>query len=132
MWWAYNAKEYRKPGSAPTSIWKPLLDSINYADFGREIWASFKFFYDYYRGVPTAHGHGHRASFADAFGVTGRGPYAKTTSRGGSTTYSEYPPAAQSRTSYDEDIRLAPYTYGGRSASIQHDSTTELNGGSHR
>ncbi|KAG7098575.1 hypothetical protein E1B28_000506 [Marasmius oreades] len=85
MWWAYNAKDYEVAGQKPTHIWRPLWDSINFADFAQEIWGSFKFFIDYFRGVPTAHGHGHRSDFAQAFGVGAqRGTYSKTVSRGGS------------------------------------------------
>ncbi|KAF5345454.1 hypothetical protein D9758_013648 [Tetrapyrgos nigripes] len=74
MWWAYTPKEYRIPGAPPTKIWKPLWDSINYSDFAREIISSCRFFVDYFRGVPTAHGHGHmtstsRPTLATAFRV---------------------------------------------------------------
>ncbi|KAI3618884.1 transmembrane protein 184c [Moniliophthora roreri] len=31
MWWAYNVREYKTPGGKPTSIWKPLWDSPNFA-----------------------------------------------------------------------------------------------------
>ncbi|KAL1748427.1 organic solute transporter Ostalpha-domain-containing protein [Schizophyllum fasciatum] len=69
MWWAYNPSEYTKLRSRPTS------------DFAREIASSIKFYIDYYRGVPSAHGHGHRtaalgkgeaapkATFESAFGL---------------------------------------------------------------
>jgi hypothetical protein len=61
MWWAYPTKEYKRSEEQPaTSIWRPLWDSINFADFGREIFCSLKFFVDYFRGKPTAHGYGHR------------------------------------------------------------------------
>ncbi|KAK7458089.1 hypothetical protein VKT23_009995 [Stygiomarasmius scandens] len=74
MWWAYTPKLYRIPGARPTSIWKPLWDSINYSDFGREILTSLRFFVDYWRGNPQAHGHGHlaptdRPTLATAFRV---------------------------------------------------------------
>lgn len=45
MWWAYTSKEYLRPaGTPPTSIWKPLLDSINYMDFVAEIASAFRFY----------------------------------------------------------------------------------------
>ncbi|KAF9529353.1 organic solute transporter Ostalpha-domain-containing protein [Crepidotus variabilis] len=41
MWWAYPAREYRRePGQRATGILRPLWDSINYADFAREILSS--------------------------------------------------------------------------------------------
>ncbi|KAL1757895.1 organic solute transporter Ostalpha-domain-containing protein [Schizophyllum commune] len=97
MWWAYNPSEYKKQRSRPTS------------DFAREIASSIKFYVDYYRGVPSAHGHGHRnpdlgkgeaapkATFESAFGLGNSRPAGES-------------PAVRSayRTSYDEDIRLAP------------------------
>ncbi|KAJ3507569.1 hypothetical protein NLJ89_g6223 [Agrocybe chaxingu] len=81
MWWAYTANEYKRPeGKPPTSIWRPLWDSINYTDFALEIVTSFRFFFDYVRGKPSAHGHGHRVpndlsghtkmDFGEAFGLT--------------------------------------------------------------
>ncbi|KAF9268899.1 DUF300-domain-containing protein [Marasmius fiardii PR-910] len=33
MWWAYNVKEYVVDGQPPTSIWRPLWDSINFGKF---------------------------------------------------------------------------------------------------
>jgi hypothetical protein len=54
MWWAYPYTEYRRgPDEPPTSVWRPLWDSINFSDFGREIWVSLKFYFDYMRGVPS-------------------------------------------------------------------------------
>jgi len=82
MWWAYTSKEYsRKEGAPPTGIWHPLWDSLNFSDFAVEIFGSLKFFVDYARGRPTAHGHGHRVpttdsndhpkmTFEQAFGVS--------------------------------------------------------------
>ncbi|KAF7428646.1 hypothetical protein PC9H_007873 [Pleurotus ostreatus] len=80
MFWAYTPNEYkRRAGEPPTSIGKPLWDSINYSDFAVEIVGSVRFFMDYFRGKPTAHGHGHLATedgerhglvdFGTAFGV---------------------------------------------------------------
>ena len=70
--------------------------------------------------MPSAHGHGHRnpdlgkgeaapkATFESAFGLGNSRPAGET-------------PAVRSayRTSYDEDIRLAPYTYNGSSADVR-------------
>ncbi|KAH8832717.1 DUF300-domain-containing protein [Flagelloscypha sp. PMI_526] len=85
FFWAYPAKEYRIAGAAKTSIWRPLLDSLNYSDFALEIAGSFRFFLDYFRGRPEAHGHGHlhrenlrtdengrpKATFGQAFNLNG-------------------------------------------------------------
>ncbi|KAJ7287484.1 DUF300-domain-containing protein [Mycena rebaudengoi] len=68
MMWAFTSNEYKKPGSPATSIWRPLWDSINYADFAKEIFGSLKF---YFCGAPrrdTA-----KLDFGEAFGVSGRG-----------------------------------------------------------
>lgn len=81
MHWAYTAQEYqRKEGTPPTSIWRPLWDSINYSDFAQEIWGSMVFFVDYTKGKPSARGHGRRVivdssgrtkmDFGEAFGLT--------------------------------------------------------------
>ncbi|KIL60228.1 hypothetical protein M378DRAFT_84054 [Amanita muscaria Koide BX008] len=52
MWWAYTSKEYqRKPGMSATRIWRPLWDSINFSDFGREIVESLNV--DYCCGKPS-------------------------------------------------------------------------------
>ncbi|EDR03464.1 uncharacterized protein LACBIDRAFT_295223 [Laccaria bicolor S238N-H82] len=81
MWWAYTPAEYhREEGALATSIWRPLWDSINYADFALEIIDSFKFFIDYVLGKPSAHGQRSeeeedsqgppRKNFAEAFGIS--------------------------------------------------------------
>jgi len=119
MWWAYTVNEYKVKGGEKTSIWRPLWDSINYTDFVIEIAGSLKFFFDCSRGKRPTHAPARRASiggaanngnnkmdFGEAFGVSG-------------STYSKPRPAAVSgesptirpRPSYDEDIRLAPYSY---------------------
>lgn len=74
MWWAYTPKEYpRKEGSPPTSIWRPLWDSINYTDFAMEIVSSLRFFVDYIQGKPSTHSQqpleGGKMTFGEAFGV---------------------------------------------------------------
>ncbi|CAL1702876.1 unnamed protein product [Somion occarium] len=84
MMWAYSWNDYRVKGEARTSIWRPLWDSINYTDFAIEIYGSLKFFVDYFRGKPHAHGprlteidnEGKtytKMNFGEAFGVEGSG-----------------------------------------------------------
>ncbi|KAF4622085.1 hypothetical protein D9613_009583 [Agrocybe pediades] len=82
MWWAYTAKEYeRAPGSPPTSIRKPLWDSINFSDFAREIINSMRFYANTVRGKPTGHIYGQESvgdrrsvTFGEAFGVSNYQP----------------------------------------------------------
>ncbi|KAF7290762.1 hypothetical protein MIND_01317000 [Mycena indigotica] len=71
MGWAYPATEYRT--SRPTSIWKPLWDSINYSDFIKEIWGSLRYY------VTAAKERRHqrdpiekeeKPTFATAFGIS--------------------------------------------------------------
>jgi len=72
MWWAYTPKEYsRKEGSPPTSIWRPIWDSINIYDFIEEIISSLRFFVDYIQGKPFTRSprEGDKANFGEAFGV---------------------------------------------------------------
>ncbi|KAL0956584.1 hypothetical protein HGRIS_002722 [Hohenbuehelia grisea] len=111
MFWAYTPNEYkRKPGEPATGILKPLWDSVNYTDFAVEIIGSSRFFIDYIRGKPTAHGHGHRShldghyptrtDFGTAFGVEdGQG---HPRSRGGRAK-----PAGDT-TNRHEDVPLTP------------------------
>ncbi|GBE85962.1 predicted protein [Sparassis crispa] len=113
MMWAYSVKDYRVEGER-TSIWRPLWDSINYSDFAHEIAGSFRFFLAYFRKEPYtqsraietgADGKPHaKMDFGEAFGVEGaRLPY--------DTRGTIDSPGMRPRMSYDEDIRLAPYTY---------------------
>ncbi|PPQ71311.1 hypothetical protein CVT24_012037 [Panaeolus cyanescens] len=72
MWWAYTWHEYRRPeGTPPTSIWKPLWDSINYMDFIMEIVGSFRFYFGAMKGKPSAAASapGHKMNFGEAFGL---------------------------------------------------------------
>ncbi|KAJ7045567.1 organic solute transporter Ostalpha-domain-containing protein [Mycena alexandri] len=72
MMWSFTYNEYkRKPGTPATSIWRPLWDSINYADFALEIFGSLRFFLC---GAQTAtNGNSNRPiDFGEAFGVSGR------------------------------------------------------------
>ncbi|KIJ43075.1 hypothetical protein M422DRAFT_170381, partial [Sphaerobolus stellatus SS14] len=55
MLWAYPASEYKDDSLPKTSIWRPLWDSINYADFGHEIFGSVAFFIRYLFGKPNTH-----------------------------------------------------------------------------
>ncbi|KII84943.1 hypothetical protein PLICRDRAFT_45794 [Plicaturopsis crispa FD-325 SS-3] len=114
MWWAYPPSEYKVKGAPATSIWRPLWDSINYTDFVIEIIGSFRFFVDYVRGKPHAHGNRiagapgapAKLDFGEAFGVSGA--YSKPIDRdvGGESALVNN---GRMRASYDEDIRLAPY-----------------------
>ncbi|KAI0031306.1 DUF300-domain-containing protein [Vararia minispora EC-137] len=83
MMWAYNWKEYVSPDGQKTSIWRPLLDSVNYSDFALEIFGSLRFFVDYARGKPNTHGvptapdftyGAPKVTFGQAFGVEGYMP----------------------------------------------------------
>ncbi|KAF8183665.1 organic solute transporter Ostalpha-domain-containing protein [Pholiota molesta] len=115
MWWAYTPSEYtRKNGELKTSIWRPLRDSINYMDFVHEIWGSLRFFADYARGRPTAHGYGHRMlsqtdeqpramDFGQAFGVSPTAPVSPSSRFPTSDRYAD--------PSHDENIMLAPYPF---------------------
>ncbi|KAF5349938.1 hypothetical protein D9756_009284 [Leucocoprinus leucothites] len=68
MLWAYSAKEYKREGS-PTSIWKPLWDSINYSDFAAEIASSFKYYWGAARHNPKKQ---RRHTMVQVFGADGR------------------------------------------------------------
>ncbi|KAJ3933873.1 MAG: DUF300-domain-containing protein [Lentinula lateritia] len=79
------------------------------------------FFIAYIRGVPETHSRfaSQVTGFDEAFGLekTGRAAYVAHTSsesviRGHSGRTSEYDSSRAPRMSYDEDIRLAPYSYG--------------------
>ncbi|KAI0059151.1 DUF300-domain-containing protein [Artomyces pyxidatus] len=100
MMWAYNWSEYKVKDGQHTSIWRPLWDSINYTDFVLEIAGSIRYFFG---GKPqrgpygdSAGAGGPKYDFGEAFGVEGyRGK------------------ANKPRTSYDDDIRLSPYSPSG-------------------
>ncbi|KAG2357983.1 organic solute transporter Ostalpha-domain-containing protein [Suillus spraguei] len=70
MMWAYTANEYKVAGGKKTSIWRPLLDSVNYWDFVTEIGGSLKFFFNYARGAPSTHSS--KTDFGQAFGIDGK------------------------------------------------------------
>ncbi|KAI0933206.1 hypothetical protein AcV7_004742 [Taiwanofungus camphoratus] len=119
MMWAYSASEYKVAGQRRTSIWRPLWDSINYSDFAAEIVSSLRFFVDYFRGksytrsrgmVVDSEGKMHpKMDFGEAFGIAASGspydPRSASESAG-----------MRSRMSYDDNIRLAPYSYANRTA----------------
>ncbi|KAJ7072280.1 DUF300-domain-containing protein [Mycena amicta] len=66
MLWSFPHREYkRREGSPSTSIWRPLWDSINYADFAVEIFGSLRFFCCGTRAKTT------RVDFGEAFGLDG-------------------------------------------------------------
>jgi hypothetical protein len=96
MMWSFSPAEYNVPGSKPTSIFRPLWDSINFTDFIVEILGSLKFFVDYARGKPGAHAprtqpgpDGRKVDFGEAFGVEG----AARTPDGENVRLQPYPPA---------------------------------------
>ncbi|KAG6916929.1 hypothetical protein DXG01_004690 [Tephrocybe rancida] len=100
MMWAYTPAEYRrKAGTPPTSIWRPLWDSINYSDFAREIWGSLRFFFTGKQQQPEARD---KLNFGQAFGVEGAPRVA-----GSNSEFAVRNPAA--RPSYDEHLHLAAY-----------------------
>ncbi|KIK56471.1 hypothetical protein GYMLUDRAFT_47008 [Collybiopsis luxurians FD-317 M1] len=114
MWWAYTPAAYYAPGKPATSIWRPLWDSINFSDFALEIWGSLKFFIDYRRGVSGTHSHhpSTKPNFAQAFGLsTGYGGKHGIANNPRYRT-SEYDSSHPVQSSFDEDVRLAPYSYG--------------------
>ncbi|CAG7850779.1 SubName: Full=Uncharacterized protein {ECO:0000313/EMBL:CCA73435.1} [Serendipita indica DSM 11827] len=103
MWWAYPVSEYlnksdpntKEGGYVPTmmtddemerrrhsttSIWRPLWDSINYADMALEVYGSWVFFWDYATGKPHARSSGgkkDRVTFGTAFGLEEDSPRRK-------------------------------------------------------
>ncbi|KAJ7100568.1 DUF300-domain-containing protein [Mycena crocata] len=113
MWWAYAPREYRIPGKPPTSIWRPLWDSINYMDFAREIWGALRYFV----GAATHHERprggrdGSKMDFGEAFGVSGgNSGRAKLLPSSTSTDYVPYEPEA---------IRMAPYSFTAPGAAFE-------------
>ncbi|KAH9934604.1 organic solute transporter Ostalpha-domain-containing protein [Amylocystis lapponica] len=117
MMWAYSPSEYKMAGRT-TGSGRPLVDSINYSDFAREIWGSLKFFVAFLMRKPYTHGprvtvedqYGKprtKMDLGEAFGVEGM-----RSRRDNASESSGIPP----RPSYDENIRLAPYDYPGASA----------------
>jgi len=101
MMWSFNWKEYRVEGEPHTSVWRPLWDSINFWDFAVEIGSELAYFASRLTGrrppPPT------KRSLGQAFGVEGYYP-AGADLQGGAY------PLSTTRTSYDDDIRLTPYT----------------------
>ncbi|KAG8951523.1 hypothetical protein FRC03_012527 [Tulasnella sp. 419] len=52
MMWAYPSHEYARAGGNRQSSWKAIIDSINFSDFGWEIYTSLRFFVDAALGKP--------------------------------------------------------------------------------
>lgn len=123
MMWSFSWKDYQvQPGEPYTSIWRPLWDSINFCmsspghpftlharpddlervgDFAVEIGAELSYFVNRFRGRrqrPSA-----KLDFRQAFG--GADGYAAASDERLRGAYA----LPVSRTSYDDDIRLAPY-----------------------
>ncbi|CCM01552.1 uncharacterized protein FIBRA_03610 [Fibroporia radiculosa] len=123
MIFAFSAAEYKVPG-VRTGIGRPLIDSINYSDFAVEIAGSLKFFVAYALRRPYTRGTRKtitdrdgktrpKMDFGEAFGVAAAG--------GSYSVYSaENDPVGglRPRMSYDENIRLAPYTYASPPAAM--------------
>ena len=125
MMWSFPWKEYRvQPGEPHTSIWRPLWDSINFCtfhvfffrtlhipshftsshvkgDFAVEIWSELSYFGRRITGRRLPPSNTAETDYAQ--GVTGYSP-SDGKSRGGAYAL----PVA--RMSYDDDIRLTPYT----------------------
>ncbi|KAJ3718494.1 organic solute transporter Ostalpha-domain-containing protein [Lentinula raphanica] len=148
MWWAYTPAAYRIEGAKPTSIWRPLWDSINFSDFALEIWTSLRFFLAYIRGVPETRSRyaNQVTGFDEAFGLEkprhtvayGENNSSESVMRGQgyNSRTSEYDSSRAPRMSYDEDIRLAPYSYGDsrddhETSSPLDDHVHEYSDGSH-
>lgn len=83
-------------------------------DFALKIWGSLRFFIHYMRGVPETHSsETMKPNFAQAFGLSsGRSGYIKQGYDIWNRT-SKHDPSRPTRESYNEEIRLAPYTYEG-------------------
>lgn len=140
MMWAFPWSEYKKSGQPRTkNILRPLWDSINLSDFIMEIWGSFKFFFDYFRGKPEARaprisvidsqGYSRKMNFGEAFGVeNANGPHSPRKKVQGNG-YSSESIGMRPRPSYDENVRLAPYAYGSTADGQQVRSTDDMLGG---
>lgn len=129
MMWAFDWKEYQlQPGEPHTSVWRPLLDSINLCtpspsilpfiryirillthlgagtvgDFAVEIGSEFTYFASRITGRQHQPASTKR-SLGQAFGVEGYAPIE------GELRSNVYATSSAPRTSYDEDIRLTPY-----------------------
>ncbi|KAF7985464.1 hypothetical protein HWV62_5223 [Athelia sp. TMB] len=75
MWWAYSPREYEIPGAKKGSAWRALWDSINFSDFGIEIYHSLAYFFTCGRRRraprPATDKDGRRnVDFGEAFGVS--------------------------------------------------------------
>lgn len=52
MMWAYPPSDYTDIQGPKRGFFRAIWDSINFSDFGREIWSSIVFFIHYWRGKP--------------------------------------------------------------------------------
>jgi len=122
MMWAYSWTEYVVPGRK-TRIWRPLWDSINYTDFALEIIGSLKYYFNASRskaGSRVAQGRPNLQGYDSQTGEGMAGPGRKMDF---GTAFGVYQPRAETdrqlgigggrepQSSYDEGIRLAPYSY---------------------
>ncbi|KAI1793720.1 organic solute transporter Ostalpha-domain-containing protein [Ganoderma leucocontextum] len=147
MMYAYTWKEYAITGRPKTSVGRPLLDSVNYSDFAHEIWGSLKFFVDYVRGKPGTHGarvtimdaNGNatvKKTYGEAFGfersasgVSSLSSAGGSRIRGGGGGESMSMSAVRApRESFEENVRLAPYTYAGSGNGSTAEGFGNLNG----
>ena len=143
MMWAFNWQEYQvQPGESHTRIWRPLWDSINLCmllpskywfrahanartylgctagDFAVEIGSELAYFGRRLTGRHTStEPTTGKPNFGRAFGVDGYTPVGSR-QRGGTYAFSA------PRLSYDDDIRLAPYT--GSLPSPDYDDVSKL------
>lgn len=94
------------------------------------MYGSFRFFFNSTRGKPSTHGSGlligqngkPKLDFGEAFGVsanyTTTRPVSSQTHITGAVDAASF--ATRTRPSYEDDIRLAPYTYGEPVPALRH------------
>ncbi|KAF8839224.1 DUF300-domain-containing protein [Paxillus ammoniavirescens] len=110
MMWAYTWNEYKIKDAPKTRIWRPLWDSINYADFAFEIFGSLQFFFTARRrssgrrldpetednnNTNNSNNYYKSKGFDQAFGIEG--------------SKSKYP--RPPKPSSDEEVALAEFSY---------------------
>ncbi|KAJ7279454.1 DUF300-domain-containing protein [Mycena rebaudengoi] len=124
MWWAYAPREYRISGAPPTSVGRPLWDSVNYKDFALEIMGSLHFYFGAMKGRhadgASSSGDPSKLDFGQAFGVAPISAPGSTPLSSYSTRYAGYEP---------DDIRLAPYPFSGSHASVAYSETSSTRSG---
>ncbi|KAF5358859.1 hypothetical protein D9757_012689 [Collybiopsis confluens] len=121
MWWAYT----RLPTASQAHQRLASGDHCGTRDFALEIWGSLRFFIHYMQGVPETHSsETMKPNFAQAFGLSsGRSGYIKQGYDIRNRT-SKHDPSRPTRESYDEEIRLAPYSHEG--GPVHSSSTTDI------